>query len=467
MPRPRFRASSRLLDKDDGHGFHDVVLALTRIGAPPVRKLLDSFLRDPGSNAGDELAGLGPLAREAVPALRAALTDKRPQARFSAAVALAHIEPSAPESIPVLIEALKYLSDKEISVSTVPIALSHLGPPAKAALPALIGLVKDGAEDTDLHRALVQIDPDGKECVSALISALEQDSIEIVDAAARCLGHLGPKAKDAVPALAKAVTRDFSEPFYNTIYPQTSAAKALRRIDLEGKSAVPALMRALRYRHEIVGQEPDYSTAESAAQLLGSYGPAARAAVGTLVEVVRTRDKDDANWFVREAATLALGQIRPDAKAAIPVLRDLLREFGEKSRHHPEVVIALYQLAPDGKEIAERWIEQTMMDPILARDPQALKERALVLGAMSRSSVEGDCLTRRYLQRIDRMVVHFPPDNYSSFDFLEEWFEVLGRLGIGARLAVPRLNEFRNHANPWVRMWAAEALRQISPEPIR
>lgn len=130
-------------------------------------------------------------------------------------------------------------------------------------------------------------------------------------------------------------------------------------------------------------------------------------------------------------------------------------------------MIALYQLAPDGKETAERWIEQTMMDPILARDPQALKERALVFGVMGRSSVEGDCLTRRYLERIDQMVAHFAPDDYFSFNFLEEWFDVLGRLGIGARLAIPRLTEFRNHANPRVRMWAIETLKKINPGGVR
>ena len=49
-------------------------------------------------------------------------------------------------------------------------------------------------------------------------------------------------------------------------------------------------------------------------------------------------------------------------------------------------------------------------------------------------------------------------------EYLGEWFELIGRLGTGARLAIPRLNEFRqNHPNPWVRIWAAEALQRIVP----
>jgi HEAT repeat protein len=105
-----------------------------------------------------------------------------------------------------------------------------------------------------------------------------------------------------------------------------------------------------------------------------------------------------------------------------------------------------------------------MMEPVLTHNTFALKDRSSVLGAMGRTSVEGDCLTRRYLVPIIRMAASFAPDDFFSFDFLEEWFEVLGRLGVGARLAIPRLREFRDHHNPWVRMWATEALKKISSE---
>ena len=87
----------------------------------------------------------------------------------------------------------------------------------------------------------------------ALIAALNHEDLEVANTAANCLGLLGPRAKDAVPALAKAVTRDFNEGFYNTLYPQASAAKALRRIGPQAKSAIPALIGALKYRHKVSG----------------------------------------------------------------------------------------------------------------------------------------------------------------------------------------------------------------------
>jgi len=147
---------------------------------------------------------------------------------MSAAVALASIEPSSTEPIPVLIEALNHLDDQGLDVAEVPAALARFGPKARAALPILIGLVRKRRDDPDLYKALVQIDPKGKECVPALVSALKYEDheaeYEVVDVAINCLGLLGPRAKDAVPALAAAMTRDSKQAFYSGYDPQVSAA---------------------------------------------------------------------------------------------------------------------------------------------------------------------------------------------------------------------------------------------------
>src|SRR5262249_22262596 len=157
----------------------------------------------------------------------AALTDRRPQCRFSAAVALAGVDPFAAVSLPVLIEALKYLKDNEIDVSDVPSALAQLGPKASEAVPTLIDLVNKDWEDTDLLTTLVQVDPSRKECVPTLIVALKQENYRTREVAARCLGLLGQQAKDAVLALAEVVTRDFEDDGnVGESNPQVSAAKA-------------------------------------------------------------------------------------------------------------------------------------------------------------------------------------------------------------------------------------------------
>ncbi len=455
------------------HSF-DVVIALDRIAHSPVLKLLDHFLRDGDSHDAEQLAWLGPKAREAVPALRTALADRRPQVRFSAATALARIEPSVTESLPVLIEALDHLHDETLEVMEVPEALARLGPRARAALPTLIGLAKKGPDDTGLLETMMQIDPEGTGCVPVLIEALKSEDEGVVDDAARCLGLLGPRAKGAVPALAEVLTRHL-EDHGGDLDAKVGAARSLGRIGPDAKPAIPALIGALRHRR-VVHQEAggvekggrcDCAIAKAAAEALGSLGPEARAAIPALIEVVRIADADDVDWsytYLRQAAILALGQIGPDARAAIPVLRDLMADDPTKTWCQPEAVIALYRLAPDGKETAERWLAKPMSYVSYRIMNLGLEGRAMVLGAMGRASFETDWLTRRYLGRIDEMLALDPREDYEH-EFLQESIEDLGSFGTAARLAIPRLNAFRKHPNPWVRIWAAEALDRIVKGP--
>ena len=104
------------------------------------------------------------------------------------------------------------------------------------------------------------------------------------------------------------------------------------------------------------------------------------------MDAVRTRDKDEANAFVRQAAALALGRIRPEGTAAILALRDFLKEHERQPREQAEAVIALYHLAPDGEQLAERWLQQ----PVDSRDgrvsPFEFEGRAIAPGAMGRTS---------------------------------------------------------------------------------
>ena len=61
--------------------------ALNRIGFPPVSMLVDELKQGKHPGVAMELAGLGSNAREAIPALRKALSDKRRNVRVSAAIA--------------------------------------------------------------------------------------------------------------------------------------------------------------------------------------------------------------------------------------------------------------------------------------------------------------------------------------------------------------------------------------------
>jgi HEAT repeat protein len=447
-------ALNRLLDRNVIDEF-DIVIALAGIGSPPVRRLTDSIMRNGDSYAASQLAWLGQRSGEAAPALRAALADKRPQVRFSAAVAVAFIEPTCAETVPVLIEALNYLNDEEIDVSATPRALAHLGPKANAALPALIGLAQKVHDRGDILRALVQIDPGGKVCVPALIEVLKSDDCDYVAVAANCLGLLGPRAKEAAPALAQVLTREFEENERSMISdPKVSAAKALKRIGASAVSTVPELIVALR-------EAGDFSAAAAAANVLGSFGPKAKAAVPYLIETVKAQEKDTEDWRVREAAILALGRIGPDAKVAIPVLRNAMKDFGKRLQASTEVLIALYQLEPDGKTLAEGWLGNFGAPAYQVLDFRLIA-RAMLLGAMGRTSLESDWLTSRVLERMDSMAGSIDPREEESIEQIEHWLETLGSFGSAGRRAIPHLNELCKHPNPWVRMWAAETLEKLT-----
>ncbi len=118
------------------------------------------------------------------------------------------------------------------------------------------------------------------------------------------------------------------------------------------------MIRALKYR----GDEVSDPVPEEAARILGLLGASAGSAVPALIEAVETREEDDRNSAIRVAAALALGEIGPGAKGAIPALHNLMQEqekkFGNASA---EVVIALYELDPGGKAIAEKWLDRALV----------------------------------------------------------------------------------------------------------
>ena len=449
---------NRLLERKAS--MEQVVWALDRIGAPPVHHLLDTFLREADFYEADLLAWLGPRARKAVPALRAALTDKRPQARICAAVALVHIDPSATDAIPVLMESLNHQDDEAFLVEGVPEALARLGPKARVAIPLLIEQMK-GSADTGVPKALVMIDPNGEVCVPALIAALQNEDEDVARVAINCLGVLGPRARDAVPALTVAVTREYEAPS-PAGNPQAAAAKALRRIGPDARSAIPALIRTLQSRHAGDVFE-DYAVGAAAAESLGSFGIEARSAIPSLVEALRSRNEAD-DRPVRRAAALALGRIRPEARTAIPVLRKTLEVRERLPWHHAEAVVALDQLAPDGRQLAEGWLEKPVETSQARSLVLELEARAMVLGAMGRTSFESDWVTRSLLARLDlelaqpTLLLETEP-----LEYCEAWFEEIGRLRVAGRLAIPRLKVMGDSPSPIVRMWAAEALERIAP----
>jgi HEAT repeat protein len=265
------------------------IIALAKIG--PAERSFGTILAgldDPETDVRDSalsaLQQFWRLDRADLRDLAAALKkSKRAETRTFAVTALGDLGPGA---VPALIKAL---DDTEPGVRKLAVVtLDKVG--AKDAVPNLAALLDKDTGDLALRHAIVlalgRLGPDAEAAVPALGRVLKGDPV-LRGEAATALGAVGPAAKDAIPLL---ITGLADEEVGDT------AALALARI---GKPAVSALAAALTSWNRGVRFR--------AATVLGQIGPDAQAAVGELSR----RANKDRSVEVRQAARSALRRIQP------------------------------------------------------------------------------------------------------------------------------------------------------------
>lgn len=171
--------------------------------------------------------------------------------------------------------------------------------------------------DADVRRAaaksLGMIGADAKDAVPALAKALTDEDALVRVSAAFALYKIGPDAREAAPALADALSDQMP-------LVRMDAAMALCRIGPDAEAAVPALTDALkagdnRQRIGAFGA----SIRQEVVRALGNIGPASASAVPDLCAVLG--DDDPGVCF---ASVRALGRIGPAAGKAVPFLRPML-----------------------------------------------------------------------------------------------------------------------------------------------
>jgi HEAT repeat protein len=313
--------------------------------------LKDLADKDPKArkSAAYAMRDLGSKAKVAVPFLLKMLKeDSSEGAREWAGYALAAISPEDPEVPRALVQALQ--KDKSETVrSSISRALSDMKPKPKAAIPELKELMQHdsasvrrnavealaaveerktltpflisslGDKDASVRETIAIHLAFQSEAVKALCNALHDDKPNIRAGACLALGHIGRFSgqeetaliKEVVPAilgLLKDKESAVRESAAETLYLWGSVRHRRSFMgDSDIAREIPALVAALK--------DEDSMVRSWSILALGEIGPEAEAAVQALT--VALHDKTNR---VRKRAAAALGRVGPKAKAAVQAL---------------------------------------------------------------------------------------------------------------------------------------------------
>jgi HEAT repeat protein len=212
---------------------------------------------------------------------------------------------------PILISLLKD-PDRDVRVRVLA-ALGTLGGQAHRVMPVLRAALKETAlkDDDESVRshaahALLQVGPEPDSELAGLTDSLQNELEVLRFHAAAALGDLGPDARPALSPLIHAALWD-EDPAV-----RVEAAVALWKIDRNKRPLViPALIKALADDNELI--------CWIAADCLGQIGPEAREAVPALRETLGRSFKIG---LIRKGVALALqridGQTTPEAALPTP-----------------------------------------------------------------------------------------------------------------------------------------------------
>jgi len=283
--------------------------------------------------------------------------------------------------------------------------------------------------------------------VAALTRQLRDDRPYVRENAARMLGRTGPQARGAAPGLIGAL----SDPDWHV---RAYAVWALGKVGPDAREAVPPLAKALR--------DGEYRVQQSAAGALAVFG---RPAIPALIAALK-----DENWHVVDSAADALGHMGPEAKEAIPALREALKRVPRGCMSGSSVSFALAEMGESGLHA----LVETLKDEdeeVRAGAAWTLKcvpaERAVRIptedipklveaarqGSAGYASDIAECLSNIGSRAVPELTRTLNDDQMRGWAAA-----VIGALDEGAKEAVPELLRALNDEAPEVREAAAQAL---------
>lgn len=362
-------------------------------------------------------------ADDAVDTLVEQLTSGDDRQKIRAANALAEKGPLAEAAVDALIEALQS-NNNELSVAAA-YALGSIGPKAEAAIPILIdrmGLVRFLNEQPISREYANVVAQIGEKAVPALAEELDTRNYEQLRGVCEALHQLGPASAPAMDGLIKLVRSENDEVAWAGMY----VMKAIGEGAAPGLEAVMPMLDREDFQLQLLG-----------IQVIVAIGPEAKPAAPQLLRLL-----DEGALSIRSNAAMALGAIGPlEDVDLVEKLLPHTTSFFDPMRERS--LIALSYLGPDAKSALPKLRE-------LGADAN-YSNRAYVATAIWKITEKPDEAIEILVSLIDHL------------DFGLPALRALGEMGAEGEGAVPAIVEILEHEDPALRFEAVAALGNIGP----
>ncbi len=312
----------------------DALILIRQDAEPAVPLLINIIKNNPAQLSGpalEALAAVGAPAETVLPLAQSALTGSSPELRLSGARALASL---GKDSSPALANLIRALNDQDSAVRIQSArAISAMKPAPDSAVRPLIDVIKnsDGELQVEIIQALGRMGETGAPAIPVLVELLSTANAELQAVIAESLGMMGSAASTALQEIEKGFASD---------QPATRIASLAAFVSIENDSArkVDVLTRTL--------DDPDLAVRLVAIEKIGDLGRAGEPAAEKLYELTGRAEEREAAMevlagmrirsvpllvralqntdpYVRQYAAERLGELRADARAALPDLKKL------------------------------------------------------------------------------------------------------------------------------------------------
>lgn len=368
------------------------------------------------------LRNLGPVAKDAVPALTRQLSSKQLEIPREAALALGAIGADAASALPQLANAL----DNPQACEAATFAIGQIGKMPEGAAEKIRAQAngKDPMLGTISYWTLARTNPQDKTAVEAaakrLVAALDSEHEFVRQIASRGLASLPPMPSVTLPLIESV----------NAKGDEKRCALTLATLAAIGPSAVPQLIDLLKYK----------SLQADVAIILGHQGEKASAAVEPLAKLLAADDKR-----VAVESALALANIGPEAKSAVSALAAELAKKDRPNLH--AVIFALGRIGP-GATAAE----DNLHHLAASKDHSVA---AIAAWAVTRLHPTSEKIAAKAIPIIEAALRDPLPETRRAA------VESLGSIGPMAKAALPALEKSSHDSSAAVRTAAAKAIQAI------